>query len=196
MVYSRTETPAPTAESVSGTLRPSIEVSPVREQPSPERKNLTDHVVLFVAEGFGLGRIPVMPGTFGSLWGLPLGWLLGFGVPVWGRLGIGLLMFLVGIPLCGRAARLRGGKDPSSVVWDEMAAFPLVYAFIEISPFMLVAGFIIFRFFDILKPPPVRYVERLGGGLGIMIDDTVAAGWALTVLLPLAYGIRAFSSGG
>lgn len=160
------------------------------EQPCPEPGNLTDRVVLWIAEGFGLGRVSVMPGTIGSLWGLPLGWLLGQGVPVWGRLGIGLIMFLVGIPLCGRAARLRHRKDPPSVVWDEMAAFPLMYAFVDITPLMLVAGFVLFRFFDILKPPPVRQVERLGGGLGIMIDDTVAALWALSVLLPLVYGLK------
>ncbi|MCH2200399.1 MAG: phosphatidylglycerophosphatase A [Fuerstiella sp.] len=126
-----------------------------------------------------------MPGTFGSLWGFPLGWLLGQGIPEWGRLGIGLVMFLVGIPLCDRAARLRGSKDPGSVVWDEIAAFPFVYAFVPINWQTLIAGFVLFRIFDISKPPPVRTVERLGGGVGIMIDDTVAAFYAVFVLLVL-----------
>lgn len=196
MVYHRVELPKEAPEPVSRISDSSIEVTSVCEQPSPEPRNLTDRSVLFVAEGFGLGRIPVMPGTFGSLWGLPLGWALGLGVPVWGRLAIGLLMFVVGVPLCGRAARIRGGKDPSSVVWDEMAAFPLVYAFVEITPLILVVGFVLFRFFDILKPPPVRNVERLGGGLGIMFDDTVAAGWTIPAVLLVDYGIRAFNSGG
>ena len=146
--------------------------------------NGIDHGILFVAEGCGLGRIPIMPGTFGSLWGLLLGWLLGQGIPLgWGRLGIGLVMFLVGIPLCDRAARLRGRDDPGSVVWDEIAAFPVVYAFVPINWQTLIAGFILFRVFDISKPPPVRRIERLHGGLGIMLDDTVAAVWALIVLL-------------
>lgn len=163
------------------------EVSTVREQPSPEPWNLTDRGLLFVAEGFGFGRSPVMPGTVGSLWGLPLGWLLQ-DVSMLGRLAIGLVMFVVGVPLCDRAARLRADKDPGSVVWDEIAAFPLVYAFVPINLTTLITGFVLFRIFDITKPPPVRRMERLGGGLGIMIDDTVAAGWAVAVLLLLAHG--------
>ncbi|MCH2209930.1 MAG: phosphatidylglycerophosphatase A [Fuerstiella sp.] len=156
------------------------------EQPSSKQQlNLTDRSILLIAEGCGLGRIPVMPGTFGSLWGLPLGWLLGQGVPVWGRLGIGLVMFLAGIPLCGRAARLRGSRDPGSVVWDEIAVFPLVYAFVPINWQTLIAGFVLFRVFDISKPPPIRAAERLGGGLGIMVDDTIAAFYTVFVLLVL-----------
>lgn len=163
------------------------------EQASPQPQNLTDWTVLLVAEGFGLGRIPFLPGTFGSLWGIPLGWLLGLGVSTSGRLAIGLVMFLVGVPLCDRAARLRGKKDPGSVVWDEMAAFPLMYAFVPITWNTLILGFVLFRFFDITKPPPVRTVERLlPGGLGIMTDDTTAALWALIPMLLLVHGTDLF----
>ena len=165
----------------------SIEVSVVPEHPSLDETNVLDRGILFLAEGFGLGRIPVMPGTFGSLWGLPLGWLLGQGIPAWGRLGIGLIMFLVGIPLCERAAQLRRCKDPGSVVWDEIAAFPLVYAFVPINWQSLIVGFLLFRLFDISKPPPVRRLERLRAGLGIMIDDTVAALYAASVLFVLVH---------
>jgi phosphatidylglycerophosphatase A len=129
-----------------------------------------------------------MPGTFGSLWGIPLGWALGQGVSMWGRLGIGLILFLVGVPLCHRAAQLRDKKDPCSVVWDEIAAFPLVYAFVPINWQTLIAGFVLFRAFDISKPPPVRAVEQLGGGLGIMVDDTVAAIYAIGMLLAFVHG--------
>lgn len=159
----------------------------VPEHPSLDETNVIDRGILFLAEGFGLGRIPVMPGTFGSLWGLPLGWLLGQGIPAWGRLGIGLIMFLVGIPLCERAAQLRRCKDPGSVVWDEIAAFPLVYAFVPINWQSLIVGFLLFRLFDISKPPPVRRLERLRAGLGIMIDDTVAALYAASVLFVLVH---------
>ena len=145
--------------------------------------NRIDRGILFVAEGWGLGRISVMPGTFGSLWGLILGWLLGQSVPEWwGRLGVGLVMFLVGVPLCNRAAQLRGRDDPGSVVWDEIAAFPVVYAFVQINWQTLITGFVLFRVFDICKPPPIRRIEQLPGGLGIMLDDTVAAVWAMIVL--------------
>ena len=162
------------------------------EQPSPNAGNLTDRMVLFIAEGAGLGRSPIMPGTVGSLWGIPLGGVLGLGVPVWGRLAVGVLMFAVGVPLCSRAARLKGDKDPGSVVWDEIAAFPLIYAFVAINWNTLILGFVLFRIFDITKPPPVRKVEQLGGGLGIMIDDTVAAMWALIPMLLLIHGTSLF----
>jgi len=165
----------------------------VAEQPSPQPQKLADRAILFVAEGAGLGRVPFLPGTFGSLWGIPLGWLLGQSVPTWGRLAIGFVMFLVGVPLCDRAARLRGKKDPGSVVWDEIAAFPLMYAFVPITWNTLILGFVLFRFFDITKPPPVRTVEHLlDGGLGIMFDDTVAALWALIPFLLLVHGTNLF----
>ena len=144
-----------------------------------------DRAILLVAEGLGLGRISFAPGTWGSLWGIPLGWLLGQGTGWPERCLAGLILFFIGVPLCGRAARLLDRKDPSSVVWDEIAAFPLVYAFVPISPTVLLAGFVLFRIFDIAKPPPVHYFERLPGGLGIMADDQVAAVWTSAVLVLL-----------
>ena len=152
----------------------------------------SDQFVLFAAEGFGLGRLKPGPGTWGSLWGLPLGWGLGvLETEWWVRLLIGLGMFLVGVPLCRRAAELRQIKDPSSVVWDEIAAFPFVYAFCSLDPgriwIQLLLGFVLFRIFDIWKPPPVRQCDRLSGGFGIMLDDTVAAGYAALFLFLSTY---------
>lgn len=135
-----------------------------------------ERFVLFAAEGFGLGRVPVAPGTFGSLWGFPIGWGLGyFETGATARLLIWLLMFVVGIPICGVGARLRNRKDPGSVVWDEMTAFPLVFAFTPVGWPWLIAGFALFRFFDVVKPWPIRKFEELPGGLGIMVDDQIAA---------------------
>lgn len=149
---------------------------------------ISERIILFTAEGFGLGRIPFAPGTWGSLWGIPLGWALGhFDTNWWQRLVIGLVMFVVGVPICGIAARLRDKKDPGSVVWDEIAAFPLVYAFVPLSGdnqwIVLVLGFVLFRIFDIWKPPPVRQCDKLEGGFGIMVDDTVAAVYAAGALI-------------
>lgn len=148
----------------------------------------SDRIILFTAEGFGLGRIPFAPGTWGSLWGIPLGWVLGnFDTNWWQRLIIGLVMFVVGVPICGIAARLRDKKDPGSVVWDEIAAFPLVYAFVPLTGetlwLTLGLGFVLFRIFDIWKPPPVRQCDKLAGGFGIMVDDTVAAVYAAAALM-------------
>lgn len=151
-----------------------------------------DKVILLIAEGLGLGRIRSAPGTWGSLWGLPLGWSLGwFDTTWWVRLVVAAVMFAIGVPLCKRAAGLRNTKDPGSVVWDEIAAFPLVYAFVPLDGSrqwgVLIAGFILFRIFDIWKPPPVRQCDRLTGGFGIMIDDTVAACYAAGILYLLTH---------
>jgi len=136
-------------------------------------------LLLFVAEGFGLGRTRFAPGTFGSLPGVLLMFILQ-------RLTAGpmlclvlwLLCFLAGIPLCHRAAQLRGKSDPGSVVWDEFTVFPLLAAIAEPGWHGLLLGFVFFRIFDITKPWPVNRLERLHGGLGIMADDQAAGIWA------------------
>lgn len=156
------------------------------EQPFRKPETWQDRLILLVAQGGGFGRSPVFPGTCGSLWGLPLGLLL-HDTSVWLRLAVGVAMFAVGMPLCRRAAELIGKKDPGSVVWDEIAAFPIVYAFVPITWQTLVIGFVLFRIFDITKPPPIKAFEQIDGGLGIMIDDTIAAVWAMIPLLFLTY---------
>lgn len=141
----------------------------------------------------GVGRIPFAPGTFGSLVGLPLSlatgtaaaWLAescgqGAASPLI-ELALIAALFLAGIPICTRAAGLIGGKDPGAVVLDEAVAVPTVLALVPITargPAVLAAAFVLFRVFDILKPPPVRQVEALPAGLGIMADDQVAAVFA------------------
>lgn len=154
--------------------------------PASSPRSIGDHLTLLLAEGCGLGRLPVAPGTFGSLVGLPVGWLLWqWQVPVLFRLTLWLVMFLIGIPLCQRAALLRGKKDPGSVVWDEITAFPLIFSMIHDSSMMLVGGFLLFRVFDVTKPWPTKRFERLSGGLGIMADDQIAALYAGAVLVLL-----------
>ena len=144
---------------------------------------LRQRTVLFLAEGFGLGRMPVAPGTFGSLPGVLLCWgaqELQIGATV--CLTIWLLLFLLGIPLCRIAAELRQTHDPGSVVWDEITAFALLAAVMGPSWHWLIGGFVLFRIFDIGKPWPVRRFERWPGGLGIMADDQAAGVYAAAVL--------------
>jgi len=148
--------------------------------------------VLLVATCGGIGWIPVAPGTFGSFPGLPLSlatgaaslWLAaaaGLRGAGWGTaLELALIAILVGVgvPVCGRAARLLGSHDPGPVVFDELVAIPLVLAVVPPgarSLPVLGAAFLLFRLFDILKPPPCRQLERLPGGLGIVADDLGAA---------------------
>ncbi|MCA9063728.1 MAG: phosphatidylglycerophosphatase A, partial [Planctomycetaceae bacterium] len=143
----------------------------------------SERLILLVAEGFGLGRLPKAPGTYGSLWGLLIGWMFDrFCIPVEGRLVIWLAMFVLGIPICRIGAAARGRKDPGSVVWDEMAAFPLVYLMVRPNFPSLVAGYALFRLFDISKPWPIRRFERIPGGMGIMIDDQIAGVFAMLCL--------------
>jgi phosphatidylglycerophosphatase A len=123
--------------------------------------------------------VPIMPGTFGTLLGLPLAWGLnrsGWLLPI--ELVAIVAIFLVGIPICDRAARLFGKKDPGCVVFDEIAAVPLVFSLVRITFSTAILGFVWFRIFDIAKPWPIRRLERLPGGLGIMIDDVMAALYA------------------
>ena len=136
---------------------------------------------MFVALGFGLGLAPFAPGTFGSLLGLPLAWGIQQ-LPEWGQWLAPLVCFLVGVPICGIAARGMGLKDPGAVVFDEIAAFSVVFLAVKIDLLTGILGFALFRIFDIAKPWPVRQLERLPGGWGIMADDFAAAAYAGGIL--------------
>jgi phosphatidylglycerophosphatase A len=94
-----------------------------------------------------------------------------------------LLIFLAGVAICHRAAREFNGKDPKQIVFDEIAAFPIVFLFVPINWATAIYGFIWFRLFDILKPWPIKKVESLPGGLGIMADDFVAGVYAAAALM-------------
>jgi phosphatidylglycerophosphatase A len=139
--------------------------------------------VLWIATGLGAGYARVAPGTFGTLWGLPLvGVLSQLSLPWYVASSVALIV--ASVPLCYLAALRLGGKDPSAVVLDEIASFPLVFVGIPLWaeqgirwPLLLI-GFVLHRVFDIAKPPPVRQLERLPGGWGIVADDLVAAAYA------------------
>ncbi|MCL4132119.1 UNVERIFIED_CONTAM: hypothetical protein GTU68_043142, partial [Idotea baltica] len=128
-----------------------------------------------LATGFGSGYARVAPGTFGSVLGIPLAWACQFdNCHQLTTVVIGLLLFAVGVPICNAGARLLHSKDPKQVVFDEIAAFAWVFLFVPLNPTTAIAGFLLFRFFDVLKPWPISKFDELKGGFGIMIDDTVA----------------------
>jgi phosphatidylglycerophosphatase A len=160
--------------------------TPSEKDPTPSPRWEKFSVIL--ATGLGVGFCPIMPGTIGSLWGLPLVWvLLKTGLLWWGWLVVSLGMFLVGIPLCAQAAKRLNKPDPGSIVWDEIAAFPVVFfPLILLSMPMdfvtATAGFAWFRLFDILKPWPISRLDKLHGGLGIMADDQLAGVYAAIAL--------------
>ena len=151
---------------------------------------ISDKITLFLATGFGLGRIPVAPGTFGTLAGLPL-----IGIMVWLAKGFApgttafflVCLVLAGVWIADRAEKLLGLKDPGCIVIDEMAGYCIALSLVPVTPVTLIAGFAAFRCFDIIKPLPVRYFERnFSGGAGVVLDD-IMAGVLSALLLKMVH---------
>jgi phosphatidylglycerophosphatase A len=135
-----------------------------------------------IAFGFGVGRAPFAPGTFGTLLAWPFGWALAGAHSAIALAGIAAL-FLLGVWACGITGRDLGVHDHGSMVWDEFVAFLLVLAIVPRELAWQVAAFVLFRAFDILKPAPIRWFERRYiGGFGVMFDDLLAAGYTLVAL--------------
>ena len=150
-------------------------------QDSLAKKVLTDPVNV-LAFGFGTGLSPFAPGTVGSLLGVLLAWLTwDLGLPV--MLGTAVAICILGIYICGESARRIGVHDHGGIVWDEICG---MYVTLLVAPKTIAAwtlAFVLFRVMDIVKPWPIRDLDhRLRGGLGIMLDDLVAALYAALVL--------------
>jgi phosphatidylglycerophosphatase A len=126
--------------------------------------------------------VPAAPGTCGTLLAFALYWpMRSLGVCAF--LGVTAGFFLLGVWACGVTGRALGAHDHAGMVWDETVAFLLVLFFTPVTLPWQAAAFLLFRFFDILKPPPIRHCERrLRGGFGVMLDDLVAAFYTLLVL--------------
>ena len=136
-----------------------------------------------IATGFGLGLLPGAPGTWASLAALPCGWLLGAHWGIAGILGAAATAFAAGWWASGHVAASAGAADPGFIVIDEIAAQLLVLAVMPHRFWFYVAAFLGFRLFDIWKPVPIRQLERaVGGGLGIMLDDVLAALYAAALI--------------
>lgn len=141
----------------------------------PSLGELIRHPPLLLAFGFGSGLAPYAPGTAGTLVGVLLHWML-VQVPQVVHVGAVALIAVVGIPVCASATRRMGVHDHSGIVWDEIAGYLLTMLFAPPGWVWMLAGFALFRLFDILKPWPIRWFDRnVHGGLGIMLDDLVAA---------------------
>ena len=134
---------------------------------------------------FYVGRIPVMPGTFGSLAGWGAYYLLQFVCPSRFFLFIvSVFLFFFGVLVSGRVQKESHEKDPSYIVIDEVAGIFVAFLFIEKMGFLpMLAAFILFRFFDITKIYPIRKLEELPGGWGIMADDIAAGIFSGCILL-------------
>lgn len=142
-----------------------------------------------LATGFGSGLSPIIPGTMGSLAAIPF-WLLMYGLlPVRLCWFIILFGFIVGIVICQRTSDDMQVHDHGSIVWDEFIGMWMTLMVIPLVSWQWVLiAFVLFRFFDMLKPWPIGWFDRqVGGGLGIMLDDIIAAIFAMVILAVLAH---------
>ncbi|MCG8015954.1 MAG: phosphatidylglycerophosphatase A [Candidatus Thiodiazotropha sp. 'RUGA'] len=151
-------------------------------QNNPPRMSNPVHLLAF---GFGTGLSPKAPGTFGTLVGIPI-YLVMQPLPLVYYLTITALAFLIGIWLCEQTSRDLGVHDHGGIVWDEIVGYLVTMMFAPSGWFWLMIGFILFRFFDIVKPWPIRWVDqRVEGGFGIMVDDLIAGVFAAFCLVLL-----------
>ena len=173
--------------------------------PLPVGASMLDRAVYWLGLGLGSGLPRRAPGTWGTVGGLIIA------IPL---LSLGFIPFLIltilscilGVWICGRTAELMQGHDDPHIVWDEWAGIwitllPLSYMGIaddnfwqnmsqELSIFAIVFAFILFRFFDIVKPPPIGWADkRVAGGLGIMLDDIIAGIMAAVVWVAVMFGV-------
>lgn len=156
---------------------------PISSRPS-FREVIFDPVYC-VALGFGSGLSPKAPGTAGSALAI-VPFLLLTKLPIWAYVAVVIIGFGVGVYICEMAARRLAVKDPGMVVWDEFIGLWIALTWLPPGWYYILIGFGLFRFFDILKPWPISYLDRhIGGGLGIMVDDVVAGFFAFVVLQAL-----------
>lgn len=159
----------------------------------PGIRTLLTRPSYLLAAGFGAGLSPLAPGTVGSALALAL-FLPALLLPLWMQLAIIALAFAIGVPLCGRLAKDLQQKDPGVIVWDEFVGMWLALLPLNAleSPLAwqswpwLLAAFLVFRLLDIIKPWPANWADqRLPGGAGVMLDDAVAGGYTLAILMAL-----------
>jgi phosphatidylglycerophosphatase A len=143
---------------------------------------VTDRLAYFIATAAFVGRVPIAPGTAGSVAGL----VVYAAVRFFGRAEIEaaaiVLTMALGVWSAEIAERLLGGKDPGPVVIDEVLGMLVTLAFLDVNIAGAIVGFLLFRLFDVIKPYPAARLERLPGGFGVMMDDLMAALYAHAVM--------------
>ncbi|MEW5862360.1 MAG: phosphatidylglycerophosphatase A [Pseudomonadota bacterium] len=149
----------------------------------PDARFAFGHPAHFIALGFGAGLAPFAPGTVGTLVAVPIWYLIGGAYEPAVLLALIALFFAVGVWACDLTGRHLGVADHGAMCWDEIVAFLLVLAVAPADFRWQAAAFVLFRAFDVVKPPPIRALERrFKGGFGVMLDDLAAAGYTLVVL--------------
>ena len=153
------------------------------------KKTVLSDPVHFLAFGLGSGLSPKAPGTVGTVAAIPFYLLMqSLSLPVY--LLVLVLATLVGIWLCDKSSKDLGVHDHPGIVWDEFCGFWLTMIAAPAGWLWVLTGFALFRLFDILKPWPIRWLDKhVHGGLGIMVDDLLAGGFAFVCLQFAAYFI-------
>ncbi|HLX23681.1 MAG TPA: phosphatidylglycerophosphatase A [Usitatibacter sp.] len=158
----------------------------------PDARFLVSHPAHFIALGFGAGLAPRAPGTVGTVVSLLLYWALAQFLAPLAIAFAAIPLFFIGVWACDVTGRDLGASDHGAMVWDEIVAF-LPLAAIASQSFWFQAGvFVVFRIFDIWKPYPIRLLERnIKGGMGVMIDDVVAAAYTyILFIIFIVFAVR------
>ena len=158
----------------------------MQKKSEPDNQTLRNTAIAtptgFLAFGLGSGLSPKAPGTAGTAAGMLLAFPLA-GLAVWSALLIVAVAFLVGIPICERTSKRLGVHDHGGIVWDEFVGIWLVLVLVPFHWGWWLAAFVAFRFFDVIKPWPIGWLDRkVHGGFGIMLDDLIAAIYAVALL--------------
>ena len=141
------------------------------------RQILSDPL-LFLAFGFGSGLAKKAPGTMGTLAAIPVYYLFAQ-ADIWVYSLLTVCVSVLGVFICGVAAEKLGEHDFGGIVWDEIAGYLITLWLVPLTWQTIIVGFVLFRFFDILKPWPIKWLDQhVHGGFGIMIDDVLAAFFA------------------
>lgn len=168
--------------------------------------SMSDRLKLWIARGFDSGKFPIAPGTAGSFVGVLWFVILVSSGHYWIYIAGNMIGILLSVRLCGEAEIILGKRDPESVVLDEIVAVPICYVswmviqairsghWLEAEELLggyqwifLGIGFVLFRAFDIVKPWPVRQSQNLPSGLGVTLDDLLAAVYVNAVMIPVAW---------
>lgn len=149
---------------------------------SPTFRQLLDNPVHFLAFGFGSGLFAKAPGTAGTLLGI-LAWMFLVKLSLVTYTIVIVIAALAGIYFCGKTARDLNVHDHSGIVWDEIVGIWLAMILVPVTWGWVFVGFLLFRFFDILKPWPISWIDKnISGGIGIMADDLLAGGFTAIIL--------------
>ena len=147
-----------------------------------EKLRLRAFVMKQIATVGGIGFFPVASGTVGTVPAALLVWLVPMSWPVY--VAVTIAITIAGIIASSEVEAVMGKKDPGCIVVDEFAGYMVAMAFLPPTTVNVIAAFFIFRFFDVVKPPPIRSLERFKGGFGVMVDD-LAAGLATNIVIQL-----------